>query len=227
MELAILLVCVLLGVALDVKVLISVALLCLCATVPDLVTGFMAWRKDPEPNHGRALFWFFVASGLAKTGCLGIAIFCVSLFAFMFLPGGIRDFADIGGVAGFALTTGFFLVVLPPTVIGAWFGRRVDGGVMFCPGLTKLRRGRRIPDSHWSMSPYMCLGRLAVFSAISASLLGTACLLAITSFLMTPKQELSSSAQILLMTGFILVVFVIPIGWYIYFATRFADPWGR
>ena len=222
-ELFLIVACMLLGVAFQLKIMMTISLFCIAAAIPDIVTGILVRRSDPDPRHGKALLYFFVASGLLRTATLGVGVFVSCLLAFMLFPfaGGL---ADVGAVTGLLVTMGVFVVVFPLTLLGVRHGLKLRDGVFFCRELTRLRRhhgeaGIRLDE----LNPVSSLRILAAGSAISAAVFSMASVFAVIAFLSSGNRPPEWTQ--LIMVAVVLAQLVIPVAWYIFFCVRFVDPW--
>ena len=213
-----------LGVAFQLKVMLTVSLFCVAAAIPDMVTGILVRRCDPDPAHGKALMYFFMASGLLRTASLGVVVFLVCILTFLLLPmvGGL---ADVGAVAGLLVTMGVFVVVFPITCLGVMHGLKVPGGVFFCRDLTRIRRrpAGTVSDraGHWN--PTHSLRILAAGSAISAAVFSMSTVF-LAAAMSLPGKPVNGVVQVI-MISILLAQLVIPVVWYIFFCVRFVEPW--
>lgn len=217
--------CMVLGVAFQFKVMLTVTLFCLAAAIPDWVTAWLVRRNDPDRRHGKTLMYFFIASGLMRTASLGLGTFICSMLAVVFIPF-VMGLADVGAITGLIVTMGMFVFIFPITFVGVLHGRKLPGGIFFCRDLTKLRRlkdkGERVDLDIESMNPVSSLRMLAGASAISAAVFSMTVVILGSSLL--AGNQMNEATQLILI-AVVLAQLVVPVAWYVYFCIHFVDPW--
>lgn len=215
-----------LGFGLTFKVAFSVAAACLRFAIPDIVTGFQVRRHDPDPVHGAACFYLFLALGMWKatrTSLMFVGLFLLVLASVN--PNQALFDLFVGQCTLAMILTLFYLVwVFPLVWLGCRSARRLDAPPLFLPELTRLRRKSLVlEEGVATLYPRRGWQRLARVSTVSASLWSLGLWLGF-SFVFVNRREFESAWVAILFGIYSLVMLIgVPVCWYVYLQVRFVD----
>ncbi len=224
-EILLVVICAILGVAFQLKMMLTVSLICCAAAVPDILTAGLVRKNDPVRKHGKAMMYFFIAMGLLRTAAWGISIFFGAMLMLIFFPqlGGL---ADVGAITGFIVTMIVSVIIFPITLLGVLHGWSLPGGVFFCRELTTIRRLEHREEyadfDIEALNPANSLKILAIGSSISIAIFSVTLVVLLVTLIFKPQ---GNGVGEFLIVGIVVAQLLIPIPWYVLFTTKFVEQW--
>ena len=206
-ELAFVVLCFVLAIGLNFKVVLAVALTCLKFAIQDFVTAYLVVKNDSSRAHGVGVAFLFLATGMARASQFAfIALFFSACLILPFIPGmAWRKLFAIGLGTGFVCAFGFLAFVFPLTLIAVLIAKKANIELWFASELTKLRRSSDAKRAKIKLQISRSVGILSMVSGISLAV----CLIGLL-FLM-PQQGVVLDLALILLLG----AFALPIPWII------------
>lgn len=204
-ELAFVVLCFVLAIGLNLKVVLAVVLTCLKFAIPDFVTACLVLKNDSSRAHGVGVAFLFLATGMARASQFAfMALFFSACVVVPFIPGmAWRQLFAVGLGTGFVCAFGFLAFVFPLTFVAVLIAKKANIELWFASELTKLRRSSDAKRAKIKLQIGRSVGILSLVSGISLAV----CLVSLL-FLM-PQQGIVLDLALILLLG----AFVLPIPW--------------